>query len=106
MTESPIETIWRQLNEVRASWVYACVGIRVTELAIPGSVAAVPCSPERERLLRGRIDPNRSEGRAGLYEILIHPEDWNVLRKSDRVRPYVGADDQITALLGLPVEVT
>lgn len=104
-SESPLDTVWRQLNEVRATYVYACVGIRVTPMAIRGSVAAMPVSPERERLLRPRVDPNLAEGSAGLYEILTHPEDWNELRRSQRILPYVGMDQEITTLWGLPVEI-
>jgi hypothetical protein len=98
------EALWKQMVEIRSTWAYLCVGIRVTPLALRGSIVSVPASPERERVLRSRVDPNKSEGSAGLIEILVHPDDWDGIRRDRRIRTHVGAD-QITQLLGLPVVV-
>ncbi len=74
--------------------------IRVTTDAIPGSVVALPMTPERARLV-GRPGPLP-------HEILVHPEDWfGILVGASTFGPgWLASAGLPNRVLGLPVEHT
>lgn len=61
--------------------------IRITPSALPGTIAAVPIG----------------SGVKGIYEVLVHPEDFATALKE--INPITGSYevDDVTHVLGLPV---
>lgn len=112
-----IETIWLQIRDAareRYRGEDRIAHIRITTDAIPGSIVAMPITPERMRSL-GYLrlvqptepgpatviaDPSRE-----LLEIVMHPKDWRQLRMSLEARDHLetGALDKADRLLGYPV---
>jgi hypothetical protein len=83
-SRSVIAAIFRECNAADGQ-MRPIIHARLTTDAIPGSIAAMPVTPERARTLGklwafpdGTIEA-AYDGRA--LEILIHPEDWHGLLK-------------------------
>lgn len=87
--------------------------IRVTTDAIPGSISTAPVTPERGRVL-GKLRAVPVDGGAAvegdpsnerLLEILIHPDDWNLVLVEAPLGA-LGCDPEakVRTLYGLPVD--
>ena len=94
------------------------VHVRVAKDALPGTVAAMPVTPERARAL-GTLLLLPDETIVGspvnerLLELLIHPEDWRgLLVEKDALGNYVvdyvvaPGEGGVTRVLGIPVVKT
>jgi hypothetical protein len=101
---SELDAIYRQLREVATvSYSGRCAAILVSPFAVKGAITAMVASPERQRLLRGSVDPDLTV--RDLYEVYVHPVDWDELLKSQRIAELVGPTKEITKLFGVPVVV-
>lgn len=102
-----VEAIYRELECAAETGYREIVSIRVTPLAIRGSILAVQLSPERARILgklrmvegQGVIaDPEWCETHE---ELLIHPADWSTLLNDCSVYPYINSG--ALSMFGIPV---
>ena len=89
------EAIRREIDEARGG-DRPVASVRVTESALPGTVAAVSLSPERAEALR--LDAVLTE-RA--VEILVHPDDYAALLEEPGLE--LSEDAGIRRVFGVPL---
>lgn len=104
------ESIDRELRDAEEQ-LREVVQIRVTPLALPGSVLLMPMSPERARVL-GRLHMVRDRGvisdpkNERMMEVLMHPEDWaELLTEVDHHHLHAHDLGEPRSIYGIPVVV-
>ncbi|WP_121249661.1 hypothetical protein [Solirubrobacter pauli] len=89
------EAIRREIDQARGG-DRPVASVRVTESALPGTVAAVSLSPERAESLR--LDARLAEA---AVEILVHPDDYAELLEEPGLE--LGEDSGVRRVFGVPL---
>lgn len=89
------EAIRREIDQARGG-DRPVASVRVTESALPGTVAAVSLSPERAESLR--LDARLAEA---AVEILVHPDDYAELL--DEPGLALEEDSGVRRVFGVPL---
>lgn len=104
-----IRSIYGELERAAETGYREIVSIRVTPLAIQGSLLAVLVSPERARVL-GKLRMLEGQGVVAdpawceeHEELLIHPRDWMDLLSDQTVFRYISMGTEAWNVFGIPV---
>jgi hypothetical protein len=89
--------IRREIDDARAA-ERPVASVRVTEAGLPGVVAAVSLSPERAQALA--LDRQMAEA---AVEILVHPEDYEVLLEEPTADLTRDARSGMRLVFGVPL---
>lgn len=89
------EAIRREIDQARGG-DRPVASVRVTESALPGTVAAVSLSPERAESLR--LDARLAEA---AVEILVHPDDYAELLEEPGLE--LAEDSGVRRVFGVPL---